>query len=392
MNKTTERLWSRDFILLTLALFLISTAFYFLLPTLPVFVVDVLGASNKQVGLIIAVYTLAALLIRPFAGIAVDLWGRKTILIVSTVLFTLVFLAYPWITLFIPLLLLRFLHGINWGISTSAVFTAIVDIVPQKKRGRGLGYSGLAFNLAMAIGPVFGLLIMGEGRYNALFYAAFGIAVLGSIVFMLVKYPTFKRHQDLKFSWKGMIAKRSVPITLNVLFVMLTFGGVVTFVTLYAEELGLSSFTGMYFTIMAIGMGLARVFGGQIFDRFGPRIIILIGLILAIIGFYLLARLPYCSCFLISSFSIGAGLGIIIPTFQSMANNMVKKERRGVANSTFLLGLDLGIGLGSVLSGFLSDIFSLSFSYMFSVGIIVISLIIFFLFTLPHYKKYAIFE
>jgi MFS family permease len=173
---------------------------------------------------------------------------------------------------------------------------------------------------------------------------------------------------------------------------MLTFGGVITFLTLYAKEFGLSDFTGLYFTIMAVGMGLARVFGGQIFDRFGPRVIVLAGLLLAIIGFYLLSRMPYCSCFIASSFFIGAGLGIIMPTFQSMANNMVRKERRGVANATFLIGLDLGIGLGSILSGFLADVFSLSFSYLFSVGIIILSLLIFLVFTLPHYLKYAIIE
>lgn len=391
-HQTPERLWSRDFILLSTALFLISTAFYFLLPTLPVYVVKEMGLTNREVGLIVAVYTLAALIIRPFAGIAVDLLGRKFLLLLSSVLFTLVFLGYPWMTLIVPLLILRFIHGLNWGVATSAVFTVVVDIVPQKKRGRGLGYSGLAFNLAMAIGPVIGLMVMAEDRYNAMFYCAFGLAVLGSIVFMLVKYPTFKKPEGLSFSWKGLIAKRSVPVTLNVLLVMLTFGGVITFLTLYAQEFELSSYTGIYFTIMAVGMGLARVFGGQIFDRFGPRVIVLAGLILAIFGLFLLARLPYCSCFLASSFFIGAGLGIIIPTFQSMANNMVRKERRGVANSTFLLGLDLGIGLGSILTGFLADLVSLSFSYLFSVGIISLSLIVFFAFTLPHYRKHAIFE
>ena len=392
MTSENGRLWTRDFILLTLALFLISTAFYFLLPTLPVYVVEVMGVSNRQVGLIIAIYTLAALLIRPFAGIAVDLFGRKTILITSTIVFTLAFLGYPWLSLFIPLLILRFFHGLNWGISTSAVFTSVVDIVPLKKRGRGLGYSGLSFNLAMAIGPIIGLAIMGNGRYTAMFYGAFALAVMGSIIFMRVRFPAFSKPDGLHFSWKGMIAKKSVPVTVNVLIVTMTFGGVLTFLTLYAAEHGLSSLSGPYFTIMAFGMGMARVFGGQLFDRFGPNAIVLAGLILAMAGFSLLASLPYCSCFLASSLTIGTGLGIIIPIFQSMANNMVRKERRGVANSTFLLGLDLGIGLGSILSGFIADIFSLSMSYLFSVGLIAISLLMFMFYTFPHYSKYAIFE
>ncbi len=108
-HKIPERLWTRDFILLSTALFLISTAFYFLLPTLPVYVVKEMGLANKEVGLIVAIYTLAALIIRPFAGLAVDLWGRKFLLIASSILFTLVFLGYPWMTLIVPLLILRFI-------------------------------------------------------------------------------------------------------------------------------------------------------------------------------------------------------------------------------------------------------------------------------------------
>ena len=130
-----------------------------------------------------------------------------------------------------------------------------------------MGYAGLAFNLAMAIGPVIGLAIMGEGRFKLMFYSAFIVALVGSIVLFGVNFPEFKRPDGLKFSWNGLITKRALPVTLNVLIVMLTFGGLVTFLTLYAEEQDLTAFTGLYFTIMAVGMGLARVFGGQIFDR-----------------------------------------------------------------------------------------------------------------------------
>ncbi|MBT3750277.1 MAG: MFS transporter, partial [Bacteroidetes bacterium] len=69
MTTDPSKLWTRDFIYLTLSIFLISTAFYFLMPTLPVFVLDVLEVEKRKVGLIIAIYTLAAMLVRPFAGL-----------------------------------------------------------------------------------------------------------------------------------------------------------------------------------------------------------------------------------------------------------------------------------------------------------------------------------
>jgi len=357
------------------------------MPTLPVYAVDVLRLDNSKLGLIIAIYTLAALLVRPFSGMAVDMLGRKWILFVSVWLFTLIFLGYNWATLFIPLLVLRFLHGLQWGIATSAYFTAAVDVIPMKKRGRGIGYFGLAFNIAMAVGPAVGLLIMGKDRYSMLFYSALLLSLIGAAFLFFVRFPKFEKPDSLKFSWKGLLAKRTLPVTLNILLVSSTFGGIITFLAIYARELGLESYTGLYFTLMAVGMGIARIFGGQIFDHFGPRIISLLGIGLAAIGFWLLASQGNCSCFLISSVVIGGGIGIVIPTFQTMANNVVSKERRGVANSTVLTGLDLGIGLGSLTAGWISDAFSLSTSFQVSALILVLALALFILKTLPHYKQ-----
>ncbi len=70
-----------------------------------------------------------------------------------------------------------------------------------------------------------------------------------------------------------------------------------------------------------------------------------------------------------------------------MANNVVVKSKRGVANSTFLTGLDLGIGLGSLYTGWLADLVSLSFAFMLAGGILLLGLIHFFIFTLPHYRR-----
>lgn len=392
MTNPSDKLWTKDFILLSTSILLLSIAFYLLMPTLPIFVVDVLGLENRQVGLVIAVYTLAALLIRPFAGIAVDLIGRKWILILSALLFSVLFISYKWAMMFLPLLFIRFLHGLQWGVSTSAYFTAAVDIIPAKKRGRGIGYFGLAFNIAMALGPAIGLLILGVDRYSLLFICGFVLSLMGTGILLLVKFPQFQKPHDLHFSWTGIFAKRTLPVTFNVLLVSSTFGGIITFLTIYARELGLEKFTGLYFVLMAIGMGLARIFAGQIFDRFGPRIISFVGIFLAACGFWLFAISANSSIFLVSSIVIGVGIGIIIPSFQTMANNVSSKKRRGVANSTFLTGLDLGIGLGSLYTGWLSDLYSLSVAFKVASVVLIISLLVFYFKTLPHYKTHLLMD
>ncbi|MCX6227439.1 MAG: MFS transporter [Bacteroidia bacterium] len=387
-QKNNNTLFSRNFIHLTISVFLISTAFYFLMPTLPVYLQDVLHAGKREVGLIIGTYTLAALLVRPISGYALDTYGRKSIFLLSMILFSVLFLFYPFAITIMPLLILRFLHGINWGASTTAGFTLVVDLVPVEKRGRGIGYFGLSFTVAMSIGPVIGLKVMGQDNFTALFLVAGGVSFLGILMASLVKYPAFKRPEKTKFSWKMLIAKQSVPVAVNILILAASYGGVMTFIMLYAKENDLSSYTGWFFTIMAVGTALTRIFSGSLFDRYGPTWISVSGIISVSGGLLLLAHAPVLHLFLLSGFLIGVGFGVIFPTLQTMANNVVTPDRRGAANSTFLTGLDLGIGIGSVLTGILSEPLGFTWTYNSAALLALSGLVYFVVVSLPHYMKY----
>ena len=144
-----------------------AVAFYFMVPILPLFLSDNFSATEGQVGLVLSFYTIAALLIRPFAGYAVDTIGRYGIYVGSLLLFTLTFFGYPLATSILFVLILRFVHGLTWGSMSSAGSTIAVDLVPQK--GRGDRYFGLSMTIAMAIGPLIAILITGDGGYNRLF-------------------------------------------------------------------------------------------------------------------------------------------------------------------------------------------------------------------------------
>jgi MFS family permease len=144
-----------------------GTGFYFLIPTLPVYIVDVLGAGPGMVGYILAVYTLSAMIIRPFTGYSLDAFGRKWIYLFSFFTFAAMLGLYTIAYTFIWLMALRFMHGFAWGAATTSSSTIVVDLVPASRRGEGIGIYGLSFTLAMAIGPVIALAIMGEGNYQA---------------------------------------------------------------------------------------------------------------------------------------------------------------------------------------------------------------------------------
>ena len=91
-----------------------------------------------MVGVILSCYTLVALVIRPVAGFVLDMFNRKPIYLMAYGLFTLTFIGYPLATFVSAFLFLRILHGLAYGVVSTAGSSLIVDIMPASRRGEGL--------------------------------------------------------------------------------------------------------------------------------------------------------------------------------------------------------------------------------------------------------------
>ena len=366
---------------------LMATGFYFLIPTLPVYVVEVLHAKTSDVGYILAAYTVSALIIRPFTGIALDTWGRKWIYLVALLVFTLTILLYPLILTFSLLLVLRFFHGFSWGVTTTAGMTVVVDVIPPQKRGRGIGYFGISFTLAMAIAPVLALLILETWGYFQMFYIAALFSFCGLLMVMFVRYPVIQpRKEKARITWKRFIEPKGVPISIPMALFGVTYGGVVSFITLYDKELGLAQ-AGAFFLILAGGVFISRLFAGQIFDRYGPTSLMIGGFLVNISGLLFLGLLLNVTGFLIAAGLIGMGAGILMPTLQTMVNNVVTVHRRGAANATLITAFDLGIGLGSLGLGYLSEWIGFDGMYLVCMSITVLAVIYYFVHVMEFYVK-----
>ena len=81
------KLWTRDFTLICLATFFIFCAFQILMPVLPKYVQS-LGADEKIVGLVSGIFTISALLARPFIGRELDRGGRRKLYQVGLSIFS----------------------------------------------------------------------------------------------------------------------------------------------------------------------------------------------------------------------------------------------------------------------------------------------------------------
>ncbi len=380
-----DRILTKNFLFLTIANLLMAVAFYFMTPVMALFMVDIFGSGKDEIGMVMFVFTIAAILMRPFSGYLLDTMNRYTVYVLSFILFSLAFLGYPIAFSFVFLLVLRFLHGLTWGAINTAGYTLAVDLISERRRGEGLGIFGLFMTVAMAIGPMMAMSISGNWGYDVLFYSAVGFCMLGFIFVMLLKTPNIKGVRKA-LNLKSMFERKTLPVAFNIMLTQIPYGGIISFVALYGRGIGVTN-SGTFFLILSICIIVSRILSGRIFDRFGPRNITFVGLILVMIGFLLIGYFATPVGFHLAAIVLGFGFGVIPPTFQAMANRNISPERRGAANSTYLMFFDSGVGLGMLFFGALIDVVGYAGTFYLSAAIQLLALIVFFTVTLPRYRR-----
>jgi MFS family permease len=373
-----ERLWTKDFILLTLSNLLLFFGFQMLLPTLPVYVSN-LGGDNSAIGLVIGIFTISAILIRPFSGAALDLISRKLILFIGLAICFVAIGAYYWATTIFLVLLLRIVHGAGWGTSTTTYGTIASDIIPASRRGEGMGYFGLGSTLAMALGPMIGIWVMKSFGFGRLFL----ISLLSTLLSMaLTKWMAIpqplrapQKGVETRFYEKFMEKKALFPSFL-VLMMGVTYGGIISFITLYGKETGIGN-VGWFFLTNALFLFVVRPIAGKIFDQKGHVWVLVPGAIFCIIGLFLLSDTNSLFGLILSAMFYGIGFGAIQPSLQAWTIQRVLPFRRGVANATFYSGFDLGIGGGAMILGPVAQMTNFSLMYRFSCLFLVIYMIVY---------------
>lgn len=373
----TNKVWTTNFILLVLGNFLLSISFYFLITVLPVYLVDEIHFSKSDAGIILSAYIFTAVLVRPFVGPLIDTYGRKTIYLSALTLFAILFPAYAITVSYIPLVSLRILHGVSWGILTTAGNTLAMDLLPEEKKGEGMGFYGLAFTLAMAIGPFIASFGLNIGNFGVLFIAAGFLAFSGIGTILMVGFPKNERKRAFSLDLlRDFIAPQTYRYAILLILIMLPYGALLNFASLFCLEI-IPGKSYIFFLSLAVGLTISRLFAGKIFDKRGYYELLIFSFSFIAIGLPIFVFLNHPFFLALSSVIIGIGYGISFLILQLVINQVLPKEKRGTANSIFLTALDIGIAGGTVLMGLFSDVFGLKLSFLTFVLFPVICLIIF---------------
>lgn len=370
-------LWSRDFIIAGASYFLVACAFSLLMPTIPIFLAEELGVETTRIGLVLSSYVLALLLIRPFSGFLVDAYPRRILLLLSLALFVATFVGYYFAFTVVFFVLLRFVHGLFWGLSTVSANTVAIDIIPSSRRAEGIGYFGVNVNIAMAIAPYIGVEVYNGHGWPMLITAALSMGVLAVLAASLIRVPHRVPNTDhAPISLDRFILVKALPILFNQLFLAFGWGTLVAFAVLYAKDIGIPN-PGIFFLFQACGVILSRIVSGRLVDRGHLHTMMAGAILLITLGFISLTVLHGPTMFYLSSFLIGLGYGSLFPALQTIYVNMAPATKRGTANSTYLTGFDLGIGSGMLIGATIVEAYGYTMMFLITSMLALVGLFIY---------------
>lgn len=384
--KEENSLWTKEFVILALSNFMLFVAFQMLIPTLPVYITD-MGGDQLAVGLVVSLFTVSALLVRPFTGKALDSMGRRPVLLSGLAIFLLAACGYYWMASVALVLALRFVHGIGWGIVTTTYGTIVSDIIPAARRGEGMGYFGMFTNLAMAVGPLIGLWVSQTWGYGWLFGVSGGLTAIAMILSRLVeiKAPIAATHPGAAVSG-GLFEKKALFPALLALLTGVMYGGIVSFITLFGKEVGIEN-VGLYFLFNALSLMLVRPLSGKLFDRKGPFWVLMPGGVITGIAVLTLSYSTTEVGLIAAAILFGVGAGAVQPSLQAWTIQRVEPSRRGAATGTFFSAFDLGIGGGAMILGAIAKYTGFALMYRYSLFVMVLYLVIYLVYVVRQPKK-----
>lgn len=370
-----EKLWTKDFIIISTINFLLSLVFYLLIVIIGVYAVEEYIASTSEAGLVTGIFIVGALIGRLIIGRNINSLGLKKTLFIGLILYILTTSLY-YIQLGIGFLIFtRFLHGIALGIASTATGTIVAQIIPNTRKGEGIGYYSMSSTLATAIGPFLGLLMTQHTSTNMIFSLCLALGIISVITAFFVNVPNFSNSTKLMvakgFKLSQFIEPKAVPIAVVTLLLALCYSSVLSFINFYSIEIDLVETASFFFLVYSLAVLFSRPFTGRLMDLKGANYVMYPAFLLFTVGMLLLGFSNNSFTLLLAGALIGLGFGNMQSCTQAIAIKLTPPERMGLATSTFFIFLDAGLGFGPYLLGLIIPLTNYSILYI-GLGIVVL--------------------
>lgn len=359
-----------------LNMFIAVAGFGIIIPIIPDYL-KMIGEGGTAAGLMISVFAGAQLLMSPIAGKWADVYGRRLMIILGLIGFTISMGVFYLSDNLTVLLISRAIGGVGAALLIPAIFAYVADITTLKQRAKGNSYISAAMSLGIVIGPGIGGFFAEFGLKAPLLLSAIVsfVAVISSII--LLKEPD--REPYVQTSESESLPRQLVSSTLKPYFFVLVINLVMAFgLMAYESVLGLFvsetfSATPQQIAVMITGTGIVSVIV-QLFavDRlvslFGEIKVVLIFIMLAALGFLFSLFAGSYTIFFAVTLIIFLSTSILRPVLNTLVSKMADKEQ-GFAMGMNNAYMSIGNIVGPTLAGIAFDI---DMRYPFVMGLVLL--------------------
>ncbi|MEQ8302489.1 MAG: MFS transporter [Cyclobacteriaceae bacterium] len=361
--------YTLQFWLLCTSSLLFFASFNMIIPELPSFLTSLGGGEYK--GLIISLFTVTAMLSRPFSGKLADKIGRVPVMMIGATVSFICSAIYPILSTVIGFFLLRLVHGFSTGFTPTGQAAYLSDIIPPQKRGEAMGYIGTAGTVGMAAGPAIGGALASSFSINVMFYCSslFAFSAIGILIGIRETLSEKKKFSPgmLKVKKEDLFEPRVIMPCVVMGLCAYSFGAVYTVIPDFGEFVGITN-KGLLFTYFTMASLLVRLIGGKASDYYGRAPVLKLSTLL-IIAAMVTVGFATTKFMLLSGMVIyGLAHGITSPTLLAWATDLSDINHKGRGMSSLYVFMEFGIGVGAFASGIIYGNSSANFKATFFTG------------------------
>ena len=370
-----SNIYSKDILLVLAASFFYMASPMLVTPLITGFT-ESISSSAALMGIVGGMMNLCSLICRPLAGNLADKMSKYRVSLIGAILMSAACAGYIMAPNAVVVVVSRIVNGVGFACCSVCMATWMSNMLPKDKIGSGMGFYGTMNALAMAVAPAIGVSAYQMFGYRVSFFIAltFSVAIIIVIQFIRdkgkpenvsksmddegvsgVSYnrPALSAKNRRRKRTIQLIDKKVVPIALIIMLFAIPYCATQSFLVTYAEVRNLDITVSMFFPSYAVVLIVLRLSLRNLFDKLPFRTFLMASSASLLLAIICLAEMRNNGMMLLASFFLAGGYGIMSSVCQSTAILLAGKEKRGLANSTYYIGLDLGMALGPMIGGVL---------------------------------------
>jgi DHA1 family multidrug resistance protein-like MFS transporter len=324
------------------------------LPILPLYLARQ-GASDFVIGLAMAAFFAAGVVVQYPVGRLGDRIGPVRVLIASLGCFAIASLGY-----LLPVgppaeVALRFLQGAGAAAAEVACLTLVGDLVPAARRGGAFGAIFGAQLAALAIAPLFGS-IVGIDYMTWLFVAGAGVAAVACGPVLIVARTAQRAGTQKPATEDERVRLWTMP-ALQGAFLVAVIAGLTTGVyescwSLLLESRGAHSWQiGLSWCLFCVPFVAVSVPAGRLADRLDRRYLVVFSLLGSVVLLFIYPFISSLAIVMTLGAVEGLGVALAYPAAQSMLAQLAPPHQLGQTQGVFSTLQTGAIAVSAALGG-----------------------------------------